>query len=158
MLVKELMTQSVAFCEPDDALDAAAEQMWHRDCGALPVCDAQANQVVGMVTDRDICMHSHFHHQSLDQLSVADAMTREPKICKAEDSIVDAEQVMRQAYVRRVPVVNDEGGLVGIITLADIAKEAAREGHRESPRITQTEVADTLSTICQPHLPAATAA
>jgi CBS domain-containing protein len=159
MIVEKLMTSSVACCHPDDSLDHAAEFMWHRDCGALPVCEsADSRKVVGMVTDRDICMHAHFQQRPLSELQIRGAMSQGVRSCKATDSIVAVEQIMREAGVRRLPVVDDGGDLVGIITLADLAREALREEHLEHPDVTETEVAVSLAKICSPRLPVSLAA
>jgi CBS domain-containing protein len=155
MIVESLMTRSVSFCRPEDTLDAVAELMWHRDCGALPVCDStEADRVIGMVTDRDICMHAHFQRRPLQELRVEGAMTRNPRTCRVTDSITTVEQIMRDAGVRRLPVVHEDGTLVGIVSLADIAREAARESHWERPKVTETEVGVVLAAICSSHLPA----
>lgn len=150
MLVLELMTTSVAVCRPGDTLDKAADQMWYRDCGVLPVCDAEAGQLLGVITDRDICMYARNLHRPLSELCVEEAMSHPAKYCKATDSLTQAEAIMSQACVRRLPVVEESGQLVGIISLADVALEAARQSRRETPKVTQTEVADTLSAICLP--------
>lgn len=159
MLVRNIMTTSVACCRPEDSLESAATQMWHRDCGALPVCDpAQDDKVIGMVTDRDICMHACFQRRPLTELQVAGAMSRGVKCCQPGDAIQMAEQIMREASIRRLPVVDDDGRLVGIISLADIAREAKREDHMMQPEVTESEVGLALASICTPHLPVATAA
>ena len=159
MFVKNLMTKSVECCKPGDRLDVAAERMWKSDCGALPVCDsAEPNKVVGMVTDRDICMHSLFNQLPLNQLFVERAMTHGVKTCEMSDRIQDAEQIMRSAHIRRLPVIDHSGTLVGIVSLADIAREAGKPEGSKRPEITETEVAGTLSAICAPRTPIASAA
>lgn len=159
MIVQKIMSDSVACCTPEDTLESAALQMWHRDCGALPVCAAeQPDQVIGMVTDRDICMNACFEHRPLGELQVMGAMSREVKSCGPDDSIQTAERIMQDAGVRRLPVVDEDGRLLGIVTLADIAREAKREDHMKHPEVTEEEVALALATICSPRLPAATAA
>lgn len=159
MLVKKLMSGSVHRCRPGDSLAAAAEQMWRSDCGALPVCHpADPQKVVGMITDRDICMHSLFHQRPLNELAVAGAMNDDVKFCHVTDSIQNAEQVMRSEGIRRLPVIDDVGRLVGIISLADIAREAAKEARSVNPDISVSEVTGTLSAICAPRGRMATAA
>ncbi len=159
MLVKKLMSKSVHSCKPGDTLAVAAEQMWRKDCGALPVCHpTDPQKVVGMVTDRDICMHSLFHQQPLNHLAVAGAMSDAVKTCAMTDKVQGAEQVMRTAGIRRLPVLDETGKLVGIISLADIAREAAKQVRSGKPEITVTEVTGTLSAICSPRGKMATAA
>lgn len=157
MIVSKIMTSSVACCLPEDTLESAALQMWHRDCGALPVCDpAQPDRVIGMVTDRDICMHACFEKRPLGELRVNGAMSNGVKCCRPEDSIQAAEQIMREAGIRRLPVVDGGDQLKGIVTLADIAREAKREEHMTQPEVTEAEVALALAAICTPRVPAST--
>jgi CBS domain-containing protein len=159
MNVEKLMTSAVAWCRPDDSLDHAAELMWHRDCGALPVCESgDSRKVIAMVTDRDICMHAHFQKRLLGDLQVRGAMSHGIKSCRPTDSVVAVEQTMREAGVRRLPVVDDSGALLGIIALADLAREAVREENLEHPDVTEGEVAVALAKICSPRLPVAVAA
>jgi CBS domain-containing protein len=145
------MTKQVATCKPDDTLEHAARLMWDRDCGCLPVCvDNGVNRVTGVITDRDICMSALFQGKPLGQLHVADAMSKQVRVCRPADSTFDAEQTMREARIRRLPVVDEQGAIAGMITLADLAREAQREQTRPSPDITGNEIGVTLATICQP--------
>jgi len=149
MRVEQLMTKQVQSCRPDDTLERAAQLMWDHDCGSLPVCSgADASRTVGMITDRDIAMCGMFHPKPLCDLPVSEAMARNPRTCRPTDAIEDAEKIMRDAQIRRLPVVDDDGRLIGMISLADLAREAARERTRQSPRVTETEIGDTLAAIC----------
>lgn len=125
--------------------------MWDHDCGCLPVCAGNGNRrVVGAITDRDICMSALFKGRSLHDLQVADAMAQQLQTCRLGDSLGDVENKMREARVRRLPVIDDDGVLVGMIALADLAREAARESTATQQEITEMEVGDTLAAICQP--------
>jgi CBS domain-containing protein len=73
--------------------------------------------------------------------------------CQPSDSLTEAERVMREARVRRLPVVDPSGALIGMLSLADIAREASREQTLEHREVTELEVNDTLAAICQPHSP-----
>jgi CBS domain-containing protein len=151
MRVKDIMTKQVTSCGPDDTLDRAAQLMWDRDCGLLPVCASDGiNRLVGVITDRDICMSALFEGKSLSELRVADAMARQVQVCRPGDSFADAEESLRTGQLRRLPVVDDEGALIGIITLADLAREATRERKARVKDITEAEVGDTLARVCQP--------
>lgn len=150
MRVDAIMTKQVNTCSPADTLAEAARLMWDHDCGCLPVCAADdATRVVGMVTDRDICMSTLFAGRPLHELRVADAMSRQLMVCRPEDALIDAENAMRRARIRRLPVVDDQGALVGIISLADLAREAAREDTHPKQEVTETEVGGTLAAICE---------
>jgi CBS domain-containing protein len=151
MLVKQLMTRQVTSCKPDDALDHAAQLMWDHDCGCLPVCVADgANHVAGVITDRDICMSALFQGRPLREMRVAEAMSAQVRSCRPTDSLDDVERSMREAKVRRLPVVDGQGSLVGMIALADLARAAEREEASGSAGISGREVGVTLASICQP--------
>jgi CBS domain-containing protein len=151
MRVEQIMTKQVSSCGTEDTLVQAAQLMWDSDCGCLPVCSGNgANRVVGVITDRDICMSALFKGKPLYELRVADAMSRQLQACRPSDSLNHVEKMMSQARIRRLPVVDDQGSLVGMISLADLAREAARENTAPKHEITETEVGDTLANICQP--------
>lgn len=159
MRVEELMTRPVHSCRPEDSLEQAARSMWEHDCGSLPV-SAAANgerRAVGMITDRDICMAALFQGKPLRELCVRDAMAKEVQVCKPEDSLSGVEETMRTNRIRRLPVVGRQGALLGVISLADLAREAARERSKPSKEITETEVGDTLAAICRSSATPATA-
>ncbi len=149
MRVEKLMTRQVTTCGPDDTLDRAAQLMWDHDCGCLPVCDS-ANCVLSIITDRDICMSAFFRGMPLRELRVSDAMAKKVRVCRAGDSLVDVERTMRDAKIRRLPVVDERGVLAGMITLADLAREAEREQTAPMQEVTGDEIGVTLASICQP--------
>jgi CBS-domain-containing membrane protein len=151
MRIEQLMTKQVQSCSPTDTLERAAQLMWDHDCGCLPVCEGdETARTVGVITDRDICMCSLFHGQPLHSLRVADAMARKVHVCRPGDTISEAENVMRNARIRRLPVINEQNVLIGVISLADLARGAAREQGKTARQITEREVSDTLSAICEP--------
>jgi CBS-domain-containing membrane protein len=154
MNVERLMNPSVVTCTPQETLDQAAAKLWEWDYGMLPVCEEGTRKIKGVITDRDICMHAHLHHKALTQMHVADAMSDSVKTCSGSDSLVQAESVMKAARVRRLPVVDQRGNLVGLISLADLAREASREDKLAQPDLTLLQVGETLSTICASRLPA----
>jgi CBS domain-containing protein len=151
MKVEQLMTRQVSFCRPDDSLQRAARLMWEGDCGCVPVCAVDGtNRVTGIITDRDICMSALFQNRPLSELAVSAAMAKQVVTCKPGDALADAEKTLREARVRRLPVVDDQGALVGIISLADITREAARERTIGTRDVSDSEVRETLYAICQP--------
>lgn len=152
MNVEQLMARTVHSCGPDDSLRQAAETMWKNDCGWLPVCRGDGpKQILGVITDRDICMCGMFRDRPLGELRVSEAMASDVKACRASDTLADAEQLMREARVRRLPVVDDQGLLLGMISLADMAYEAERELAAQTREITEQEIGGTLAAICEPH-------
>lgn len=150
MRVEQLMMRPVRCCRPDDTLAEAAKLMWDHDCGCLPVANAADASVVGMITDRDICMCALFQNEPLHELTVSQAMAKEVLACRPGDSLADAERTMREARLRRLPVIDDSGVLVGMVSLADLAQQAARESTAAQAQITEIEVGDTLAAISQP--------
>lgn len=151
MIVENIMTRDAHCCHPDDSLAHAAELMWRYDCGALPVCAHGDGQgVLGMITDRDICMNAMFCAKPLAELNVGAAMSKAVRSLRPGDSLTQAERVMREARVRRLPVIDHDGGLLGMLSLADLAREAARERTQPRKEINETEIGHTLAEICAP--------
>jgi CBS domain-containing protein len=146
--VEKLMTRNVACCRVDDSLAAAAKLMWDCDCGAVPVVGGDG-RVVGMITDRDICMATWMQNRSPAAIPVADAMSREVYTCSPAQSVTTAERLMCSRQVRRLPVVDADGRPVGILSLADLVREAERPLGR-THKIVPKEIAATLAEICQP--------
>jgi CBS domain-containing protein len=118
--VRDVMTHQVVSCRESDSLNRAAQAMWEADCGALPVVDEQ-NRVVGMITDRDICMAAYTRGLPLAELSVSGAMSTRPVTCRPTDTLPAVMQRMAERQIRRIPVVEDDATLVGIVSLADLA-------------------------------------
>ncbi|MDX2169447.1 MAG: CBS domain-containing protein [Deltaproteobacteria bacterium] len=125
MNVAGLMSSPVRACRADETLHSAAERMWQGDIGVLPVVDP-GGRLVGVVTDRDIAMTAYLRGQPLDACSVGEVMTHEVASCHAETSVEDAQEVMRTLQIRRLPVVDDAGRPVGMLSLNDLALAAAR--------------------------------
>ncbi len=151
MNVEEHMTKSVECCGPGDSLELAAQLMWSRDCGCLPVCDStldRGRRTIGVITDRDICMCALFQHKALSELRVGDAMAKRVISCRMTDPLQLAERLMRSRRIRRLPVLDDEGALAGMISLADLARVAAYENHNGTANVPESEVGHTLAAIC----------
>lgn len=150
MDVGQLMVREVATCRLPDTLNTAARIMWEHDCGCVPVVDDDA-RVVGMLTDRDLCMAAYTQGRPLDAIPVASVMSKDVHTCKADDPIAFAEGIMRAHRVRRLPVTDADGRLIGILSLSDIAQQAVRERTRKTKKaVSPAEVADILGAICEP--------
>jgi len=155
MKVENIMTVDVKTCSPHDTLHSAAQIMWEHECGCVPVVDENF-RVVGMLTDREICMAAHIHARPLQEISVAAVLSDDPLSnqvwsCTPDDTLKDGNAVMREYKVRRLPVIGSERRLVGILSLSDLAQEAARErGVRTKKEITARDVGETLAVICEP--------
>jgi CBS domain-containing protein len=149
--VSEIMTSKVASCVETDTLADAARLMGEVDCGAIPVvAQAASRRLIGIVTDRDICMAAYRMGKPLAEIRVHDAMTAPVRTCSADASPSEAEYVMRDAGVRRLPVVDERGTLVGLLSLADLAREAEHERRLRQPVVNQIEIGATLAAICAP--------
>lgn len=138
MIVADLMTKNVAHVGTEETLGRAAQLLWERDCGALPVLRSDGS-VVGMITDRDICMAAWSRGSAPAAITVADAMSTQLVACSPRDTIADVENRMRSNQLRRLPVLDEAQQLVGIISLADLARQAGNNG-----------VEGTLAGICMP--------
>ena len=149
MIVSKLMCPVVITCSPDDSLESAARKLWDHDIGCVTVVDGE-NHPVGMLTDRDICMAAYTQGRPLKDMRVDSAMSRNVFSAPATDRIEDVEVVMRTHKVRRVPIVDGQDHLVGILSTNDLAREAATEVRRKSPDIAEDEFVATLACICEP--------
>jgi len=151
MKVEQLMTKDVVCCLPEDNLSQAARIMWERDCGFVPVVESTENrQIVGVITDRDICMAAYTRGQLLQQIPVRDVMATQVRACRPADNLDAAEATLRDAQVYRLPVVDTANQLLGVISLADIAREAAVESGSVRRAVTTEEVGTTLAGIRKP--------
>ncbi|MBI4458585.1 MAG: CBS domain-containing protein [Acidobacteria bacterium] len=142
------MTENPIVCRVDNNLAEATELMWNVNCGALPVLDEEG-KVVGMITDRDICIALGTRNERPSDVRVGDVIEWKLFSCSADDNIHDALTAMKSWKVRRLPVLNSAGKLEGILSLNDAAIRAARR----QGDLTYPDVADTLKAICE-HTPA----
>lgn len=149
MKVEQLMSRDVKTTTVDTSLAEAARIMWECDCGCVPIVDGERH-VVGMVTDRDICMAAYLSGRPIRELPVGASMARNVLTCRAQDSVADARNVMREAQLRRLPVIDQDSRLVGILSINDIAREAERAREERRPNVTFGEVGLTLSAVSQP--------
>ncbi len=148
MKAKDVMVRDVKACSPGDTLNRAAQLMWEHDCGSVPVIDAE-ERLVGIITDRDVCMGAYTQGRPLASIRVDEVMTRDVKSCRSDDAIADVEATMRKHRIRRVPVTDPMGRLIGIVSMNDLARQAA-ERPQSADGITMTEVAETLASVCRP--------
>jgi CBS domain-containing protein len=149
MKVSDLMTREVKACHPHDSLNRAAQLMWENDCGAIPIVDSDA-KVIGMLTDRDICMAAYTKGIALVDASAASVMSRNVSVCNPGDNISTATERMREHQIRRLPVVDENEQLVGILSVSDIARETERLRAAKSRKrpIKDGEFIETLGAIC----------
>ena len=121
MKIEDIMTRDVRTCVASDSLATAAQIMWEIDCGAVPVLDSE-DRVVGIITDRDIAIRGVGEGCAPDA-RVRDIMSSEVKYCYADEETGEVLDNMAQIQVRRLPVVDQDKRLVGIVSIGDLAKE-----------------------------------
>lgn len=146
MKVSEIMSKNVLVCHPEDSLYHAAALMWDNDIGALPVVDDQI-RTIGMITDRDICMSAYTKGQTLENLTVRGAMSRDVYFCTPNDTLATAEQIMIRKKIHRLPVVDGPGLPVGILTLNDMARHA---GEKKDQDLDPEQVVKVFSLVAEP--------
>lgn len=121
---RDIMTADPACVTPDTAISDAAQMMKDQNVGMLPVVEAEgSDKLVGVITDRDITIrHVAEGHGSPDD-PVREAMTSNVITCKPDDDIQAVMKTMASEQVRRIPIVNENGALVGVVSQADVALE-----------------------------------
>jgi CBS domain-containing protein len=146
MRVSRLMSASVYACTPDQTLAEAASLMWEHDVGCVPVVDAAARPIA-MLTDRDICMAAYLRGVPIADLSVVTAMSAGVFTCHVKDDVRDAERIMMEQQVRRLPVVGDAGLLLGMLSLNDLVLARTRSRFGKVREQLRGTVIDTLAGI-----------
>lgn len=122
MKVQDVMVKGVRFCSPETNLATVAKIFWEQGCGALPV--VEGGRAIGVITDRDIAIALGTRNSKAGDTLVRDVALPKVFFCTPEDDIHTALNTMRAQQVRRLPVVNQEGALVGILSLDDIVAVA----------------------------------
>ena len=153
MTVGQLMSRSIRTCRPDDTLNAAAQIMWEEDCGCVPVVQGDGEEpprLVGIVTDRDVCMAAYTQGKPLASIPVSSVMERDLATCVAADPVTVALNVLRTRRLHRLPVVDHDAELVGLVSLADIARESKHPAEKAALRaVTAESIGDTVAVICE---------
>jgi len=157
MKVKEIMTVNLKACTTKTNLAEAASFMWDYDCGILPVV-ADGGRLVGLITDRDICIGGATKNRNLSEISVEEIVSGKVYSCAPEDDVRKALNTMQQVKVRRLPVVDPNGALVGILSINDITLSAKDTSDKKTPEISYRDLVQTYKAICAHTLPAETGA
>ena len=148
MRVFDIMTPDPARCTPDSTAREAALLMKEHDCGLIPVVESgQSQRLVGTVTDRDIAVRGVAAGKG-PEVRVSELMTPRPVTAGPEDEVEVVREVMVAQLVRRVPVVDSDGKLVGIVAQADIAREEGAASDQEVGRIVEA-ISDPRGTLDQ---------
>jgi len=139
MKISECMSKDVCFVKPDCKLFDAARIMCENHIGCIPVCNEE-RAVVGIITDRDILLRAVACDKATKTTPVSEIMTTNVYTCRSEKEITEAQNLMAQNQIRRVPVVDDSNKVVGILTMGDLA--------RNDKKIGQQNVSTTIENIC----------
>jgi len=142
MKAQDLMTRDPYCCSADDSIRDVAQAMSEHDCGSVPV--VESSRVVGIVTDRDLALRAVAQGRD-SNTRVRDVMTSSPQCCGENDDVKEIERIMSDTQVRRVPIVDADRRVVGIVSQADIAR-ASSDGRN----VSGDEVAKTVSRISEP--------
>lgn len=119
MLIRELMALDPIICSPDTNLTQIARLMTDNDCGAIAICSGE--RVVGIVTDRDLVTRAVAQGADMETTQASNVMTRNLIVVHDEDRVERAVHLMESRHVRRLPVIDEEEHLVGMVSLTDMA-------------------------------------
>lgn len=148
MKVQDVMTSNVKSCRPEANLAAAAGVMWDNNCGTLPVVD-ETGKVMGMITDRDIAIAVATRGRLASEIIVGEVVSGKVTFCTLDEDIKSALQKMGQERVRRIPVINREGIIQGILSLDDAAIHAEESKRGQMPDLSYDDVVNTYKAICE---------
>lgn len=146
MKVQDIMTADVESCGPESDLGAAATIMWKRDCGSVPVVDGDG-RIIGMITDRDICMAVATRNKLASDITVGEVISGRVYACSPEDDIRDALETMQSAQLRRLPVVDDNRFLHGILSINDVVLHSGRG--KSKKHVTHRDAMATLKVLSE---------
>lgn len=151
MKVSDIMTTDVQVCRANTDLAAAGELLWAHDCGVLPVIDDNG-KVLGVITDRDISIAVATRDRRPSQITAGEVMSSgNIQTCHAEDELGTVLKKMQSYRIRRLPVVNKDGVLSGILSLNDVAVNA-QESRTRLGSVTYEDLARTMKAICEPSI------
>lgn len=126
MKCSELMTRDIKACYPESTVKDAVRLMKKLNCGVMPVADRN-NILKGIVTDRDTVLYTVLNDKDPDKTPLSEFMTTDLITCHEEEDIDNAVHKMSKYRIRRIPVVDKDNKLVGLITLGDVAVRTREE-------------------------------
>ena len=121
MKVKKAMTRNIGTCKANESLAHAVGIMWQKDCGVVPIVNEE-NAAIGIITDRDVSVAVAARNRTASEIMIGDVINGKPISCSQEDSVKSALKKMRKHKVKRLPVLEKNGTLVGVITIADLLR------------------------------------
>ena len=146
MKIEDVMTRRVVAARADTDLAHVARLMWDNDCGSVPVVDAE-DKVVGILTDRDAFIHASHQGRALRELRAGACMASEVLLCKPDDSAVEVARRMGTRKVRRAPVTDANGRLVGLVSIGDLLRAAATASTKDEKAL-HTALVGAMTSIC----------
>ena len=135
MRVRDVMSRDVEHCLPSANLSEAAMVMWRHDCGIVPIVDAE-RRVKGVITDRDICMAVATRHQRPEEVPVAHVISGQVLTVREDADLRAALDLMKRQQIRRLPVTDERGMLIGMLSLSDLIRHVGT-----TRRVTNGELA-----------------
>ena len=146
MKVQDIMTRSTETCRPETNLAEVAKALLENDCGVLPVTD-DSGKVVGVITDRDICIAVGTRPQRASDIKVEEVIREQKEIhyCSPDDDVKNALNIMEKHQVRRIPVVEGDRKLQGILSINDILLNAQKRAGKDV--ISYEEAIETLKVV-----------
>jgi CBS domain-containing protein len=144
MTVRDVMSTPPQTCQPHTDLAAVTQLMWSHDCGFIPVVDPEGH-LAGVITDRDICIASATRRLLPERISAAEVMSHSVHAVLPGDTIESVLAAMKTHQIRRLPVVDGNGRLQGVVSLNDVVRAVGKKG---AP--TASAVVVTLAGICTP--------
>ncbi len=149
MKVRQIMNSDVEHGTRGMNLAEAAGIMWHRDCGMIPIVDDQ-RRVLGVITDRDICMAVATRPERAEHITVGQVMDRGVHTVRPDADVRTALELMQRELVRRLPVTDAVGVLRGILSISDVVRNVRTEFRRNDGGLDAPEVLRALQHIVQP--------
>jgi CBS domain-containing protein len=152
MKVKDIMSQNAVCCSANSNIGQAVELMWVHNCGMLPVIGPD-HKLSGIITDRDICIAVGTRNKLAGELTVGDVAAKEVFTCRPEDDVHAALRIMASKHVRRLPVVNNAGIPLGILSTDDIVAHAGPNSWTGNSALPSEEIIATLKKLYGPQFP-----
>ena len=147
MRVQDIMVNDIATCAPDANLESVAMMMWDNDCGIVPITDKHGKPL-GIITDRDISIAAAMKHRQLSEISVSDVKDGQIVSCQPDQDVKNALKMMRDTKIRRLPVVDRQGSLVGMLSMGDIVANVTTNSNTTTPdNPTCEDIVSTLKAV-----------
>lgn len=151
MKIQEVMHKPVKCCDSSMSLEQVASEMWNDDLGIVPIVD-QEQRLLGVITDRDIAMAATRQHKPLWEISAAELIEGKPcHTCKPGDDVHQLLETMGSSRIRRVPVVDDNQQVCGMVGLKDLVEHVQEAPAGKAAELSEQELLVTFRQICKPY-------